>query len=54
MRAARQSARWCLKAVDQCWLQKRDQIKADERVAAEAAYERARGVYRRLLDEGIE
>jgi hypothetical protein len=54
MQAARQSARWCLKAVDQCWLQKRDQIKADERVAAEAAYERARGVYRRLLDEGIE
>ena len=54
MRPARQSAEWCLKAVDQCWLQKREQIKSAERASAEAAYERARGVYRRLLDEGID
>jgi hypothetical protein len=54
MRPARQSARWCLKAVDQCWLQKREQIKAEERTAAEAAYDRARRVYGRLMDEGIE
>ena len=54
MRPVRQSAQWCLKAVDQCWRQKRDQIKPAERTSAEAAYERARGVYRRLLDEGID
>jgi hypothetical protein len=54
MRPTRQSARWCLAAVDQCWLQKRDQIKPGERADAEVAYERARVVYRRLLDEGIE
>ncbi len=54
MRPVRQSAQWCLKAVDQCWRQKREQIKPAERASAEAAYERARGVYRRLLDEGID
>ena len=54
MRPVRQSAQWCLKAVDQCWRQKREQIKPGERASAEAAYERARGVYRRLLDEGID
>ena len=54
MQPARQSARWCLAAVDQCWRQKRDQIKPEERPAAEAAYDRARAVYQRLLDEGIE
>jgi hypothetical protein len=54
MRPTRQSAKWCLQAVDQCWLQKRDQIRQEERPAAEAAYDRARVVYRRLLDEGIE
>ncbi len=31
-----------------------DQIKPEERAAAAAAYDRARAVYRRLLDEGIE
>jgi len=54
MRPIRQSARWCLQAVDQCWLQKQNQIKSEERGAAGAAYDRARAVYRRLLDEGIE
>jgi hypothetical protein len=54
MRPTRKSARWCLAAVDQCWRQKRDQIKPEERAAAEAAYDHARAVYQGLLDEGIE
>jgi hypothetical protein len=53
-RPSRQSARWCLEAVDRCWLQKRDQIRPTERAAAEAAYDRARAVYQRLLDEGVD
>jgi hypothetical protein len=54
MRPSRQSARWCVQAVDQCWLQKQPLIKTEERAAAQQAYDRARAVYRRLVDEGIE
>jgi hypothetical protein len=51
IRASRRSAEWCLKAVDQCWSQKAPKIAAKERAAAEAAYEHARQVYRRILAE---
>ncbi|HEY2946237.1 MAG TPA: CehA/McbA family metallohydrolase [Vicinamibacteria bacterium] len=51
IRASRRSARWCLAAVDQCWSQKRPQIRETERDAARQAYEHAREVYRRLLAE---
>jgi hypothetical protein len=54
MRPSRRSARWCLKAVDRCWLQKSGKFKASERADAEAAYDKARGVYRRLIDEGVD
>ena len=51
VRASRQSAEWCLRAVDQCWTQKAPKIAAREKPAAEAAYEHARQVYRRILAE---
>jgi hypothetical protein len=51
IRASRASAEWCLKAVDQCWLQKSSKIAAKERDAAAAAYEHARRVYRQRLTE---
>jgi hypothetical protein len=51
VRASRQSARWCLAAVDQCWTQKAPRIRAEERDAARQAYDHARAVYRRLLAE---
>ncbi|MEK7832584.1 MAG: CehA/McbA family metallohydrolase, partial [Acidobacteriota bacterium] len=51
IRASRRSAEWCLKAVDQCWTQKAPKISAKERSAAEAAYEHARQVYRKILAE---
>ena len=54
MRPSRRSAQWCLKAVDQCWLQKNSQFKAGERAEAEAAYDRARASYRRLIEEGTD
>jgi hypothetical protein len=51
VRASRQSAEWCLKAVDQCWSQKAPKISTAERPEAERAYEQARQVYRKILAE---
>jgi hypothetical protein len=51
IRASKRSAEWCLKAVDQCWSQKSPRISAKERPEAEAAYEHARQVYRKILEE---
>ncbi len=51
IRASSRSAEWCLKAVDQCWSRKAPRIAAKERAEAEAAYEHARQVYRRILAE---
>jgi hypothetical protein len=51
IRASRQSAEWCLKAVDQCWNRKAPRISAKEKAEAEAAYEHARQVYRKILAE---
>ncbi len=51
VRASRQSAQWCLDAVNQCWTQKAGQIRAGEMDAARAAYEAAREVYRTRLAE---
>jgi hypothetical protein len=54
MRPSRRSAQWCLKGVDKCWLQKSGKFKTSERADAEAAYDRARAVYRKLLEEGTD
>jgi hypothetical protein len=51
VRASRRSAEWCLRAVDQCWSQKSPKYAAKERAEAEAAYEHARQVYRRIVGE---
>ena len=51
VRASRRSAEWCLKAVDQCWSQKAPQISERERPDAERAYEHARRVYRKIVEE---
>jgi hypothetical protein len=51
IRASRRSAEWLLKAVDQCWSQKAPRISAREREAAAVAYDQARRVYRRILEE---
>ena len=49
IRASRRSVEWCLKAVDQCWSQKRKKISAEETAEAEKAYQHARETYRRIL-----
>ena len=51
IRASKKSAEWCLKSVEQCWKQKRPRIRAQERAAAEAAYDHARKEYRKILAE---
>jgi hypothetical protein len=47
----RRSAEWCRKAVDQCWKMKQSNMRAQERPAAEAAYDKARAVYDKIIQE---
>ena len=51
IRASRQSAEWCLNAVNQCWTQKAARIRASELEDARKAYDHARQVYRQRLAE---
>jgi len=47
----RQSAQWCLAAVNQCWTQKAPRIRESEREEARKAYDHARKVYRQRIEE---
>jgi hypothetical protein len=51
VRASRQSAEWCLAAVNRCWTQKASKISQREMPDARAAYDHARAVYTELLNE---
>ena len=51
IRASRQSAEWCLNAVNQCWTQKSPRISVSELGEAKKAYDHAREVYRQLIQE---
>ena len=51
IRASRRSAEWCLQGVEQCWSQKERFIADAEKADAIAAYDHARAVYRRLIQE---
>jgi hypothetical protein len=53
IRASRRSARWCRKAVDVCWDQKKGRIRESDRVAAVAAYDKARSVYDLILKHSV-
>ncbi len=52
IRASRNSARWCLAGVDQCWKEMSSTYAAAEMEQAKADYEHARQVYRRIIEEG--
>ena len=54
IRASRRSAEWCRRGVDRCWEMKRSRIRAEEIKDAEGAYEKARQVYDRILEESPE
>jgi hypothetical protein len=45
------SAEWCRKVVDQCWKMKEGNIREEERKKAKEAYDKARGVYDRVVRE---
>ncbi|MCC6510110.1 MAG: CehA/McbA family metallohydrolase [Pirellulaceae bacterium] len=47
------SAQWCRQAVDVCWERKRNQIRESEREAAAAAYQQAREIYERRMQESV-
>ncbi len=51
IRASRDSARWCLAGVNQCWTQKAPKISKAELADAKAAYDHAREVYTKLIAE---
>jgi hypothetical protein len=51
IRASRDSAEWCLAAVNQCWTQKAPKISKAELPDAIKAYDHARAVYKRLVQE---
>jgi hypothetical protein len=53
VRASRQSAQWCLDAVDVCWNQKKGNIRESEREAAHKAYDHARETYRRVMADAV-
>lgn len=47
----KESIAWCLEAVDRCFQQKQGRIRLSEKGEMVRAYDEARAVYRRLLDE---
>jgi hypothetical protein len=51
IRASKRSAEWCLKAVDQCWRQKKRAIRKPELAEAEKAFDHARDAYKKILAE---
>ncbi|HEX7379179.1 MAG TPA: CehA/McbA family metallohydrolase [Pirellulales bacterium] len=51
VRASKRSAAWCVKAVEQCWRQKVNQIRKAERDVAKQAYDSAKASYERVLAE---
>jgi hypothetical protein len=51
LRASRDSAMWCRKAVDVCWEQKAKRIRPHELSAAAAHYEHARAAFDRIVRE---
>ncbi|MBL7699080.1 MAG: CehA/McbA family metallohydrolase [Chitinophagaceae bacterium] len=45
------SAEWCIRAIDQCWKMKKENIRVPERAGAEAAYKEAKAVYAKIAEE---
>jgi hypothetical protein len=46
----KKSAEWCLATLNQCWKMKEPNIRAEEKKAAEVAYEAARKVYQAIIN----
>jgi hypothetical protein len=53
IRTSRRSAEWCLRGVDQCWKEKQKFYAEAEQEEAARAYDHAREVYRKLVQESL-
>jgi hypothetical protein len=51
IRASKESADWCRRAVDVCWQRKSPRIRASELEEARVAYDHARSTYDRIVSE---
>lgn len=51
IRVSKASAEWSLRCVEQCWKQKQPTYAEVEQAEAKAAYEHARRVYRKIIEE---
>jgi len=51
IRASKRSAQWCRQAVDVCWEKKSRATRPSEKAAAEAAYQKAREAYDKIVAE---
>jgi hypothetical protein len=51
IRASKKSAQWCLTGVDACWKSKQRFYTGDEKDQAKVAYDHAREVYRKIVEE---
>ncbi len=51
IRASKRSAEWCRRGVDRCWEMKRARIRPEDTKDAEAAYQKAREIYDRIIQE---
>ena len=49
--ASKRSAKWCREAVDVCWEKKSKGTRKEELAAAEAAYQKAREAYDKIIAE---
>lgn len=47
---SRESAEWCVRAVDTCWKSKQNSIRESERPAAKQAYDQAKQIYQQIAD----
>jgi hypothetical protein len=54
IRASKRSAQWCIDAVETCWNQKVKGTRETEKTAARAAYDVARDVYAKVLEEAFD
>jgi len=51
IRASKKSAEWCRRAVDVCWEKKGRATRASEKAEAQAAYDKAREAYDKIVKE---
>ena len=51
IRASRRSADWCIRSIDECWTKKEPLIRESEKAEAKKAYEEAKEIYAKIMEE---